>query len=424
MGASEYTLDGAILDLRWRELLQDGCGAILAHTQGRDDDRYATIGRMLRGAPTAGGDLAALVWLLVALCARIARRDGVQPDDVAAGLRLLDPIETRSGRMQQSVIRATRVWLDEPNRGRILALENSGWKQARFEAVRLASTLLNDFDAVEEIRGLHGDIIPIHEPYSLTNIVRDLRRLLCRPRLGTQAAGPDAINARLLELEAEINAGATDEDVHFDVLHLALLRQDLDAVAASDPGVMGQLCKRIEADDDAFFGVRCELTVAAKLATAGYRYEFDAFGQPDFILLDDPGIGIECTSRHRRVGTGDLVRRIDHAIADKAAKAYASTSTGLVIEVTNLLAWSVDRDGAPIGGPDLQRPLEATVSEHGMGFVVLLAVVYDHSQRLVHSVILNRADHPMIEPRLKSVGDRLWPGRGSHPMRLSIPYAP
>jgi hypothetical protein len=416
-------IDRSILELRRKELLQTGCGVILAELEGRDQDVSTGVGRLLSTAPVVGEDLVAMVWVIVSLCQRIAVRDGTTPEDVAAALHPSEPADSRAGRMQRSVITAAHAWVRDPQRGYTLALENSGWKQARVEAARVGACLLADFDAADQIRWLNGEIIPVHEPYSLTNIVRDLRHLLRRPRLGTTAAGTDALNRQLLELESDALADADEDDLHFELLQLALLRDDLFTVQNHDTETMRRVRRKLVADEDTFFGARCEVTVAAKLSGSQYHFRYDADGLPDFALTDLPDVGIECTSRHRRDGS-NLLRRIEHAIAQKSQKPYASTSTGLVIEITNLQAWSVDRDGEALGGSVLQEFLETQVVDRGLGSVVLLAVLYDHHQRLVHRVVPNRADHPMIDTGLLSVLNRLWPGRAVRFGQISFPYSP
>lgn len=423
MDVAALGIDRSILELRRKELLQTGCGVILAQLEGRDHDVYTGVGQLLSEAPGVGEDLVAMVSIIVALCQRIAVRDGTTPEDVAAALHPSEPADSRGGRMQRSVITAAHAWLRDPQRGHTLALENSGWKQARVEAARVGAFLLDDFDAADEIRWLHGEVIPVHEPYSLTSIVRDLRHLLRRPRLGTAGAGSDVLNRHLLQLESDSVADMDEDDLHFEVLQLALLRDDLFAVQNSHPEMMRRFRRKLVADEDAFFGTRCELTVAAKLSGSQYQFRYDADSLPDFALTDLPGVGIECTSRHRRDGS-NLLRRIEHAVAQKSQKHYASTATGLVIEITNLQAWSVDRDGAALGGSDLQNFLERQVVDRGLGSVVLLAVLYDHSQRLVHRVVPNRADHPMVDTGLLSVLDRLWPGRPVRFGPVSFPYSP
>jgi hypothetical protein len=417
-------LEQAIRNLNWGDVLQAGCRAILADVANDAGGRYEAVGKMLAAAKgiDAGWDMCALVEVIAAIAQRIAERDECLVAEVVATLLPLDPDTTPEGRMQRATIRAVRAWFAEgPYRGRILAMNDVTWIQARVEAIRVGSALVADHDAVDELRFLHGDIVPVIEAYGLPYVVRDLRRLLAQPLLGSPE-GPDGPwNQRLLGLSAEIDDGADEDELHFDALQLALLRSDLQQIADHDQRVLGRIRSKVRGNRAGLFGLRCEIAVASRLASRGRSFVYDARGRPDFQVGD---VGIECTSRRRAEGNDNLIGRIRGAVADKGKKNYAGSTVGLVVEVTNLQARSVEAGHGLLGRGDLSDQLKPVLRDSGLGLVVLLSTLHDHRSRLVYRVVSLRLDSDSIAPELVTLADELWPGRPARLGPVSAPNAP
>jgi hypothetical protein len=420
------TIDERIADLRWRELFLDGCDAVLAEAVGDEPRRDAAIGRLWEAGRPRADDQIALVQMLVEMVRRIAVRDDVTPHDVGVALLPLDAENTHAGCLQRRIIEAVRVWPTDPKRGRTLALLDVGRKQARVECVRLAGALVILFDATDVVAMVHGDAVPCHQPYGIVSVVRDLRRLLRRSRLGTAAGGDDPVNALVLDVAGMAEPEASDDDIHFATLQLAWLRDDLERIERDAPMALRNLRRRLKtATDEDYFGLRCETAVAALLSSHGFTYDFDLRGgSPDFVIHGHDAARIECTSRHRVQGGGNLDARILNAVQAKARKGYCSPNTGLVVDITNLQYHSVEATGGQLGGPQLENAVRQALREHRFGFVVLLEMLNDHTQRLVNRVVRIRVDHPDIEEPLRAIADTLWPGRTPAKRVVSYPHTP
>lgn len=87
-----------------------------------------------------------------------------------------------------------------------------------------------------------------------------------------------------------------------------------------------------------YFGIRQELRLASALLTKSIP--FDKTETPDFIVLTEPNIGIECTSTHlSEAGKSkpDVAYKVTGAISKKSKFTYSTELLILVIDMSNLL---------------------------------------------------------------------------------------
>ena len=90
---------------------------------------------------------------------------------------------------------------------------------------------------------------------------------------------------------------------------------------------------------DNYYGLRLEIRIAASLITSNTA--FRKAETPDFILIDFPSTGIECTSAHldlqNTAEPSQVVYKVIRAIEEKTGFKYKTVSNILSIDVSNLL---------------------------------------------------------------------------------------
>lgn len=135
---------------------------------------------------------------------------------------------------------------------------------------------------------------------------------------------------------------------------------------------------------------------------------------PDFTLeLEGGTVSIEVTStfvsnpRKRRADSSDL-NKLRRAIRSKSKKPYASRSTALFVEATNILASSA-LNGHPVTGADLKREAGSELGSSPYGaIVVMFAVLLDDG---TYSPRYATLKHPDIDPVLEAFLDTYYANR-------------
>jgi hypothetical protein len=118
-------------------------------------------------------------------------------------------------------------------------------------------------------------------------------------------------------------------------------------------------------------------------------FKFEASGQADFTFPSMPGVGLECTSTHSvEKQSSDQRKKIRRAIAAKAKKAYASSGTALVIDITNISSMSYRHLGLALGEEETREVVATNLAATKFGATVLLTVLVN-----------NDRDPPWIETR-------------------------
>jgi hypothetical protein len=203
---------------------------------------------------------------------------------------------------------------------------------------------------------------------------------------------------------------------------LALLAKELAEIEAADPKVLAKFRKAIlrAGRDDTFFGLRHEVNVAAALARN--RIPFAKEEAPDFRIPDcDGDVAIECTSARIRGSSppGDLYYKITAKVAEKDRKSYATLSTALCVDITNLAYTSVSNATAFLHLVD-RNEINKLASSHAFGAVILDIYQWNDDNNRFEADYL-RADRDDISFDLHEVLDVCFP-YGSHPVpRFSIP---
>lgn len=142
----------AAMEAQRREVYRLAMDAIAAEYAGDHDTRYAVVGELYGHPAAAGGtDLVIQVGTIVAIAREIADATAQDPGEVLASLRVESARDQRAMNIETSLILAASVMHHDELRGTTLALENSGWRQARVEAARLAAQLLRGVSNGEAI---------------------------------------------------------------------------------------------------------------------------------------------------------------------------------------------------------------------------------------------------------------------------------
>jgi hypothetical protein len=203
-----------------------------------------------------------------------------------------------------------------------------------------------------------------------------------------------------------------------EVARLALLAGQLGEVEAARPDVLDAVRPRLRAGSlSDFHGARQEVTVAKQLIRAGFAFDHEAEGRPDFVVQGPAGeAGIECTSAHLpQPREGDLFYKVERAMRNKAEKPYADPSVALAISTT-----SIERR-EPFDRLELARVLASSRFGSVLLFVSLVNLDRDPA---MFEVAYRRVDAPGITPELRGLLDALWP-RGQHDVaKHFIPHAP
>lgn len=85
---------------------------------------------------------------------------------------------------------------------------------------------------------------------------------------------------------------------------------------------------------DNYFGIRCEINIAASLIRKGV--DFKKSESPDFVI-NRGNLFIECGSTHVSKPKPSSKFKIGSVINQKSKKAYANSKTALFIDITNII---------------------------------------------------------------------------------------
>jgi hypothetical protein len=155
-----------------------------------------------------------------------------------------------------------------------------------------------------------------------------------------------------------------------------------------------------------FYGLRLEIYAAASLTRAGVFWEKRE--SPDFKLLLEPPLYIECVSAHISGESGrDSFYKIGSAIAAKGKKPYANSDTILFLDITNLVFNQV------INGHEFDRDkIRSTIFEALKKTKFGAAVVFSYSSDDDIETIRTgyfRVDGASMEPHLLEFMNNAYP---------------
>ncbi len=206
----------------------------------------------------------------------------------------------------------------------------------------------------------------------------------------------------------------------YELLRLQFLALHLQRIEQARPELLRHYKRRLmrAGSTDSFFGVRFEVNIASSLLRKGVA--FDASERPDF-TISAPPVGLECTSARLRTAHSktDLTYKVRSAVHQKKSRGYATPSTALFIDITNLAHISSSFDPAPF------RVAAATaLAQSPFGAILMFTyLVYPLSGTLsrIESNYI-RVDHPGISPKLTQFLDEHFPITGHLVQDHSIPY--
>lgn len=204
----------------------------------------------------------------------------------------------------------------------------------------------------------------------------------------------------------------------FELLKLQFLVQHLKRLEQARPELLRYYRRKLREarNNDAFFGLRYEVNIASSLIKKGLTFEKTE--RPDF-RLPDHGLSLECTSVRIRTARGkehDLTYKVASVIRGKAKKGYATHSTALFIDITNVAHSSSSFD------PEAFRAAAVEcLPSTSFGAVVLMTYIMNLGLGRLESSYL-RVDHPSAAPELIGFLDQYFP-RGKHDIQLfSLPF--
>jgi hypothetical protein len=128
----------------WKEQRRLALDGLLAQLDGDDEARYRIVGELWDSSVNAGAgsDLQALVETIMCVAASLGDSMDRTTAQILSHVTVPGGTDESGHRMQVSALFAATVMADDPDRGRLLALENAGWKQARVEALHVAAHVL------------------------------------------------------------------------------------------------------------------------------------------------------------------------------------------------------------------------------------------------------------------------------------------
>jgi hypothetical protein len=187
---------------------------------------------------------------------------------------------------------------------------------------------------------------------------------------------------------------------------LNALAHDLNDLRIAEPKIYAALIKRIRKSigNTDFHGIRNEVAVAAVLIRQGQSIV--GMERPDFQLAG--GFSIECGSarilKRVTVAVDDIGRKLRGVVEAKDKKDYASPSTALFVDVTNITFLQVRSDSI------ISREVYVEAATHAgarFGAVLFTCLLADKDSRKLKSdwVRIDRAD---IAPELKQYLDKYY----------------
>ena len=210
----------------------------------------------------------------------------------------------------------------------------------------------------------------------------------------------------ILQLNNEGKLAARDVQLN----RMAMLAKHLKEVADANPSLFDDFRERLRAvaNLDEFFGVRFELNIAATLCR--HQISFHKTESPDFLIDSDQNqIGIECTSVRLRKPTDkqDFRYKLHSKLREKSQMPYASTSTALFVDITNVMYHTVQAGGNLNGL--LNRTAAAHIAEASpFGNLGIFAYFTIPKEGGIHSSYI-RLDKSTIAPPLRDFLNLCFP---------------
>lgn len=203
----------------------------------------------------------------------------------------------------------------------------------------------------------------------------------------------------------------------YELLKLQFFIHQLKRLEVSCPKLLKYYAKQFRraGSSDGFFGLRFEVNIASSLTHKAVNFEKTE--RPDF-RLPDLGVELECTSARFRKprGQGHLTYKIAAVVRLKAKKGYATRSTALFIDITN-----VAQAGLPFNPAPFRKAAEECSGSSPFGAIVLALYIMNRDLDRLESTYL-RIDHSEASVALRHFLDTCWP-RGSHRVwDFSVPY--
>lgn len=156
-----------------------------------------------------------------------------------------------------------------------------------------------------------------------------------------------------------------------------------------------------------YYGVRFELSIAAKLCRIGI--DFAMPDPPDFSLEGEfSGLMVECTGAYLDVVSASNSAKLKAKILDKDQKPYATRNTLLCIDHTNL-SYGMASDFERIESDAVwQEVVLKTFDESKFGGLLLLTFMFEEDPLMIHQGY-NRFVHQHCSPRLRNFMDSYYP---------------
>ena len=171
---------------------------------------------------------------------------------------------------------------------------------------------------------------------SFSAIVLELNRLLGTRFVPGHPSATSPLGASLSGVLAHHNSGNYNHR-DYELQKLQFLVQNLQQLEKSQPDLKRHYSKTLRrtGSSDSFFGARFEVNIASSLLKKGIG--ITKRERPDF-LIQNSNIAIECTSVRLRTAQAkkDFDYKINATLSKKAAKGYASRSTALFVDYTNV----------------------------------------------------------------------------------------
>lgn len=203
----------------------------------------------------------------------------------------------------------------------------------------------------------------------------------------------------------------------FELVKLQFLVRHLKRLEQARPELLRYYRRKLReaSNHDAFFGLRYEVNIASSLIKKGLTFE--KAERPDF-RLPGHGVSLECTSVRIRTARGkdDLTYKVASVIRSKTKKGYATLSTALFIDITNVAHLSSSFD------PEAFRAAAVEcLPSTSFGAVVLMTYIMNLDLGRLETSYL-RVDHPSAAPELIGFLDQYFP-RGKHDIQLfNLPF--
>ena len=203
----------------------------------------------------------------------------------------------------------------------------------------------------------------------------------------------------------------------YELQKVLFLIQNLQNLEKNRPDVLSDYVKilRKAGGSDSHFGTRFEIDIMSSLLNKGIPVEKDE--SPDF-RVKGTKVSIECTSVRSRTAKAkkDLTYKIGASVFKKTKLGYATRSTTLFIDITNLAYLS-----QPFNSEEFRRAAINCQNESQFGALVLFVSLMDCDLNRFQTIYL-RIDNPKISTDLLTFLNNYYSRGENRIVDSSIPY--